>query len=110
MNSYSKNEIILVRYPFSDLSGSKVRPAVVINAPHSSNDLMIVPLTSRISSLLSGEFVLSNWKEAGLNTPTAAKRGIFTVQNNFVIKIVGKLESPDSKKLENSLRFWLGLK
>ncbi len=29
MSSYSKNDIVLVRYPFSDLSSSKVRPAVV---------------------------------------------------------------------------------
>ncbi len=110
MNSYSKNEIILVRYPFSDLSGSKVRPAVVINAPHSSNDLMIVPLTSKISSLLSGEIVLNNWKEVGLNVPTAIKRGIYTVKDNLVIKIIGKLEPSDSENLEKSLRFWLGLK
>jgi hypothetical protein len=36
MPSYSKNDVILVRYPFSDLSVSKVRPAVVVNAPHVS--------------------------------------------------------------------------
>jgi hypothetical protein len=32
MPNYSKNEIILVHYPFSDLSSSKVRPAVVVRA------------------------------------------------------------------------------
>jgi hypothetical protein len=26
--NYLKNDIVLVRYPFSDLSGSKVRPAI----------------------------------------------------------------------------------
>jgi mRNA interferase MazF len=36
MLSYSKNDVILVRYPFSDLSSSKVRPAVVVSAPHIS--------------------------------------------------------------------------
>ena len=30
MLSYSKNEVILVRYPFSALSGVKVRPAIVV--------------------------------------------------------------------------------
>jgi len=29
MPSYSKNEVVLVRYPFSALSGVKVRPAVL---------------------------------------------------------------------------------
>ncbi len=31
MPNFSKNEIVLVGYPFSDLSGVKVRP-VVVNA------------------------------------------------------------------------------
>jgi mRNA interferase MazF len=29
MPSFSKDEVILVRYPFSDLTAAKVRPAVV---------------------------------------------------------------------------------
>jgi mRNA interferase MazF len=55
MPNYSKNVIILVRYPFSDLSNAKVRPAVIVNAPHSSQDIMIVPLTSKTGSLLEIE-------------------------------------------------------
>ena len=31
MPNYSKHEIVLVGYPFSDLTGTKVRPAVVVN-------------------------------------------------------------------------------
>jgi hypothetical protein len=58
MPSYSKNEVILVRYHFSALSGVKVRSAIVANAPHVSQDVFIVPLTSRTTSLLTGEFVL----------------------------------------------------
>jgi mRNA interferase MazF len=41
MSSCSMNDVILVRFPFSDLAGAKVRPAVVVGAPH----------VSRISSL-----------------------------------------------------------
>jgi mRNA interferase MazF len=52
MPSYSKHDIILVRYPFSDLSSSKVRPAVVISAPHPSQDILITPLTSKSPLLL----------------------------------------------------------
>jgi len=32
MKSYFKNDVILVRYPFADLPGSKVRPAVIVIA------------------------------------------------------------------------------
>jgi mRNA interferase MazF len=47
MSNYSRGEVVLVRYPFSDLSGSKIRPAVIINAPHTSKDVLILPLTSK---------------------------------------------------------------
>ncbi len=35
MPNYSKNSVILVRYPFSDLSAIKVRPAVIVNSDSS---------------------------------------------------------------------------
>ena len=108
MNSYSKNDIILVRYPFSDLSSSKVRPAVVVSTSHSSQDI-ITPLTSKTGSLMEGEFVLSGWEEAGLNVSTAVKRGIYTVHNSLVIKVIGQLVEADVAQLEKSLRGWLGL-
>lgn len=76
MPSYSKSEVILVRYPFSDLTASKVRPAIVVNAPHTSKDVIIVPLTSKLSPLMPGEFVLFDWRVAGLNVPSSVKRGI----------------------------------
>lgn len=109
MQNYSKNIVILVRYPFSDLSNAKVRPAVIVNAPHSSQDILIVPLTSKTGSLLDGEFVLDDWAAAGLNVVTAVKRGIYTVNGSLVIKTVGKLADVDIEKLEQSLRTWLGL-
>ena len=110
MQNYSRNEVVLVRYPFSDLSTSKVRPAIVISAPHISEDVFVVPLTSKTSALLPGEFILKGWKSAGLNVPTAVKRGIYTVRNDLVVKRVGKLSGPDSEGLENSLRQWLGFR
>ncbi len=109
MPNYSKNTVILVSYPFSDLSNVKVRPAVVVNSPHISQDVLIVPLTSQVSSLLEGEFVLSEWSAAGLNIATAVKRGIYTVNSSLVIKIVGKLADVDSDRIDQSLLFWLGI-
>lgn len=109
MPSYSKSEVVLVRYPFSNLSDSKVRPAVVVNASHASQDVIIVPLTSKVSSLLAGEFVLANWKAAGLNVVSAAKRGLYTVPQSLVMKSVGSLSVADADSLDDSLRGWLGL-
>jgi mRNA interferase MazF len=109
MPNYSKNIIILVRYPFSDLSNAKVRPAVIVNAPHSSQDILIVPLTSKTGALLDGEFVLFDWAAAGLKVVTAVKRGIYTVNKSLIIKTVGELVDVDIDRLKQSLRGWLGL-
>jgi len=95
MPSYSKPEIVLARYPFSDLTSARVRPAVVVNAAHTSQDLFVVALTSKASSLLSGEFVLTEWKKAGLNVETAVKCGIYTIKETLVRKRVEKLDDAD---------------
>ncbi len=109
MPNYSRNDVVLVRYPFSDLSGAKVRPAVIVNTPHVSHDVLIVPLTSRTASLLPGEFVLSDWRGAGLNVISAAKRGVFTIMDALVIHRIGALTAVDAQNLDLSLRSWLGL-
>ena len=43
MPSFSKNDVILVAYPFSDRSGVKVRPAVVVSGERRSRDVFAVP-------------------------------------------------------------------
>ena len=109
MPNYSKNEVVLVRYPFSDLTNFKVRPAIIVNAPHISQDVFIVPLTSKTNNLLSGEFVLNDWKTAGLNVETAVKRSIYTIKESLIRKKVGILSNTDAENLENSIRVWFGL-
>ena len=109
MPSYLKPEVVLVLYPFSDLTSAKVRPAVVVNAAHVSQDLLVVALTSKTSGLLAGEFVLTEWKAAGLNVETAIKRGIYTIKETLVKKRLGKLADADAEQLEKALRDWLEL-
>ncbi len=109
MPNYLRHEIVLVHYPFSDLSGSKIRPAAIISPVHPSKDVIVVALTSRIARLFPGEFVLADWKEAKLNVPSAVKRGIYTVSSSLIIRAVGKLSATDQKKSDGSLRQWLGL-
>lgn len=110
MPSYSRNEVILIQFPFSDLTKGKIRPAIVVNASHSSQDLLVVALTSKTSNLRSGEFVLSDWSSAGLNIESSVKRSVFTIQEKLVLRSLGTLSKNDVSELDQSLKFWLGLK
>ncbi len=109
MANYSKGDVVLVRYPFTDRSDAKVRPAVTVSVAHQSQDVLIVPLTSRTNSLATGEFILREWKAAGLNVASAIKRGLFTIHHDLIIKSVGRVSSHDAGELDHSLRGWLGL-
>lgn len=62
-----------------------------------------MPMTSRTASLLTGEFLLTDWAAAGLNVPTAVKRGLYTVHQTLIVKAIGSLTNPDAEQLERSL-------
>jgi mRNA interferase MazF len=50
MTSYDAGDVVLVRYPFTDLSTSKRRPAVILSPRSYSDrfdDVVVMPLTSR---------------------------------------------------------------
>lgn len=102
----SKNDIVLLPIPFSDLTSSKVRPAIVIGHGTTGGDLFLVPITSR---LIQGDFMLLNWKECGLNVPSAVKGQLATVECRLVRKIVGRLTIQDAATLDTRLRVWLEL-
>jgi mRNA interferase MazF len=53
--------------------------------------------------------VLSEWAAAGLNVETAVKRGVYTVHESLMIKVIGQLAKDDANRLAQSLRDWLGL-
>ena len=107
MPSFSRNDVVLVAYPFSDRTGVKVRPAVIVSGPHRSRDLFVVPLTSRADRMVEGEFSLADWRNAGLNMASVVKRGLFTVHESFILKRVGTLRAMDTSRINESLRSWL---
>lgn len=92
-----QRDILLVPFPFSDQSGRKVRPVVVIsNNSFNSNseDLIVVGLTSNISR---DEYsVLVNNKdldEGKLHTTCCIKsENILKVDKEIIIKKIGKVK------------------
>ena len=109
MPSWTRNDVLLVKYPFTDGTGWKPRPAVVVSAPHPSMDIFVVPMTSQVIRLLPGEFLLDDWKGAGLNCPSAIKRGMYVLKTGEVRRHLGRLGENDTEQLAQSLKSWLGL-
>ena len=102
----SRNDVVLLPIPFTDLTSSKVRPAIVIGHGSFSGDLFVVPLTSVTSN---ADFMLAHWRAAGLNVPSSVKSQVAIVDISLVRKVVGRLHPADVVELDQSLRAWLQL-
>lgn len=108
--NYSKGDVVLLPYPFTDLSTTKVRPAVIVASNKGKySDLFVVPITSRTGNLGAGEFQLSGWQYAGLNVPSAVKRGCVLVDIALFRKKVGILAAEDLNSLNAAIKLWLEL-
>src|SRR3954452_960607 len=104
--SYSRNEIVLLPIPFTDLSSRKVRPAVVLGHSSHAGDLFVAPISSQVQNTA---IPLVEWKAAGLNVPCGIKSQLATIEERLVAKSVGKLSPSDQTKLDQALRRWLTL-
>ena len=102
----SRNDVVLLPIPFTDLSSSKVRPAIVVGHGSFPGDLFVVPVTSQLAN---ADFTLASWRAAGLNVPSAVKAQLCTVEDGLVRKIIGRLASADVASLDQHLRGWLRL-
>ncbi len=100
----SRNDVVLLPIPFTDLTRRKVRPAVVVG--RSGADLFLVPVSSQLPDV---DFALSDWRLAGLNVPCGVKAQVATVEESLVVKTVGTPTSAAQKTLDTRLRRWLHL-
>lgn len=102
----SRHDIVLLPIPFTDLSSTKVRPAIVIGHGSFPGDLFVVPVTSQ---QVNWDFGLADWRKAGLNVPSGVKSQVATVEDALVRKIIGKVTSADAAVMDHHLRTWFQL-
>lgn len=102
----SRNDVVLLPIPFTDLSSSKVRPAIVVGHGSWPGDLFVVPVTSQLAN---ADLQVNEWAEAGLNVPSGIKGQISTVEVRLVRKVVGRITAQDRAALDILLRQWLSL-
>ncbi len=100
----SRNDVVLLPIPFTNLKSRKVRPAIVVG--RNGADLFLVPISSVLPNT---DFPVKEWRAAGLNVPSGVKAQVSTVEERLVVKIVGSLATADRQTLDERLRNWLQL-
>ena len=104
--TYEKWDIVLVPFPFTDLSAAKKRPALIIS-PNNYNeyqDVIIAFVTSKLNiQHRIGDYKIREWKESNLPKPSMIRMKFATIDKSIIIKTLGRLHKNDSKKFGRSL-------
>ncbi|MEX0801466.1 MAG: type II toxin-antitoxin system PemK/MazF family toxin [Dehalococcoidia bacterium] len=111
--SYSRGDVVLVPFPFTDLSGQKKRPAVVVSSNtynQSQDDLVLAQLSSQVSRPVpTDEYLLTGWQQANLLHPSVVRPKLFTIDSSLIIRALGQLSAIDMAGLDSRLRLILHL-
>ena len=111
MIACGRGDVVLVGFVFSDESGRKVRPALVISAPgyqRARGEVIVAAITSNVQRRSFADHLLADWKAAGLLFPSVATASVRTVKGTMIDRKLGSLTGADLQAVERQLRRALG--
>jgi mRNA interferase MazF len=109
---HSFGDVVLVPFPFTDQSGTKKRPAVIVSGRGynaSRRDIIIMAITSQVRQPLGfAEALVTDWQAAGLIKPSMLKPVFTTIEQELVVGTMGKLSSGDLVSLRDTIAQSIG--
>lgn len=114
-----RGDVVLLDHPFSDATGSKVRPVLVVQAD-SRNAILTNTVVAMITKNLSRvgvdptqlliDLSTADGQQSGLNVNSAVTCGnLFTVHENRIRKKIGALSAVLLQKINDCLKVALEL-
>ena len=105
-------DVVLITYPFTDLSSIKVRPALVISSlkyNQRQDDVIFLPITHNVTRIYSEDIHVSptdsGFKETGLKKTSAIRAGkVFTLQKDLAKSYLGNVSDELLNKTRLSLK------
>ena len=110
---FDPGTVVLVRFPFTDLMGTKQRPAVVVSTrehQRRERDVIVAAVSGhRIDQPGPFDHLVRDWEVAGLLMPSVVRCGkIVTLERSLVRRALGELTSRDMDGARKGLRKALG--
>ncbi len=110
-----RGDIVLIPFPFTDLSGKKVRPALIVSGDPQQEDLLALFISSVIPFKRSEyDYVFSanhpEFHQTGLKVSSVFKsRKIATLNRLQILRRLGSLPSSIRPEIDRRLRLSFGL-
>lgn len=112
MTAYSPGDVVLVNFVFSDESGIKRRPVLVVSAARyqeKRQEAIVAAITSHVERLLIGDYKMKDWRESGLLFPSAVTGILRTVKQDMINRQLGTVSEHDLRGVRRKLREILAL-
>ncbi len=99
----AKGDIVLITFPFTNLSGSKLRPAVVL--AETSLDLTVCFITTQLGWQEPSDVVLTPTSTNGLRKPSLIRTSkIATLDRTLAKGLLGHLSLQETNDLNAKLK------
>ena len=109
--NFSQGDVVLVPFPFTDLTAIKQRPALVLSPERLNRlraDLIVAAITSQIPEALNDDEVLlseADLRASGLPKRSMVKLGkIFTIHQGLIRKKLGRVLQSTLQEIMQKLR------
>lgn len=109
--TYERGQVVVVNVPYSDHTGSKPRPALVVSASgfHDSlPDLIVCPISSQPRYYRKrgpGDYPLRRWQQVGLRHPSTIRISkLLAVDKQIIKRVLGSLAPEDLTRVDAGLR------
>jgi mRNA interferase MazF len=103
---YDQWDIVLVRFPFTDLTSYKKRPGLIISPYeyNSGRDVIIAFITSNLKlKSMMGDYIIHDWQESGLPKPSMIRMKFATLDRRIIYKRLGRLTDSDIRRFGKAL-------
>jgi mRNA interferase MazF len=99
----AKGDIVLIKFPFTDLSGTKLRPAVVL--VDTSLDLTVCFITTQVDWQEQTDILLQPNQANGLRRQSLIRTSkIATIEKSLAKGLLGRLSEIEVSQLNTNLK------
>ncbi len=105
--TYEPFDVVVVPFPFTDSSRTKRRPALVLSQKTDFGVVIehsvLAMITSQKNEPWPLDVAIKNKKQSGLTAPSVVRMKLFTLDNRFILRKIGRLTKSDQMQVKGSL-------
>lgn len=103
-----KGDIVLVVFPFTDLSGSKLRPALVVAA--TQNEVTVCFITTQLKWIDINDVILTPDSGNGIKKPSLIRISKIATLDKIIVKgLLGAVSNTLLTEVEQKMKVYLQL-